>query len=450
MSKKTLEITSSLNSTGIKLRVKNKDYNLRYPKQIWSEFPLRLKEILLDNLTYLITVNIPFVSSFDSIEYNTSMPYFKPFFDNMVVENIPSAVNDYSDSTYGVIKKFLNTKYKFKDNQIKIPDYKMKLKEKAILPLSCGKDSLLSLGVCKEIGLKPVCVYINDTVSPKENRIKIKHCRSISREFRIPLYFVTNSIERINDFQTWNTKETCLGYMHMVTGFCFILLPFVHYYKAKYIILGNQKDMSFAFENKDGFITYPSPDQYPEWTSHQSSMVNLISGGAKVISLIEPLTNLAITRILHTRYRDLGRYEISCDSLDASYRDRWCHACSKCARISLFMHAFGIDPKDAGFEDSLLEEKHQKLYVLFRGREIDHYERSPEARDQQLLAFYMAYEKGVRGYLIDSFKKKYLPEAKRRKKELIKEFLSVYASDLPSSIKQRVLKIYKQELKNLG
>ena len=62
----------------------------------------------------------------------------------------------------------------------------------------------------------------------------------------------------------------------------------------------------------------------------------------------------------------------------------------------------------------------------------------------------MAYKKGVSGYLIDKFKRKYLSEAKRRKEELIKKFLSVYPNELPLKLKDRVLKIYKEELRDLS
>ena len=53
------------------------------------------------------------------------------------------------------------------------------------------------------------------------------------------------------------------------------------------------------------------------------------------------------------------------------------------------------------------------------------YEKSKEAYDQQLLAFYLAYRNKAKGYLIDLFKKKYLKQAKQREDELINKFLKV-------------------------
>jgi len=239
-----------------------------------------------------------------------------------------------------------------------------------------------------------------------------------------------------------------LGYTHMVTGFCFLALPFVHRFEAKHIVLGNQQDMNFIFINKDGFVTYPSYDQTTEWMLKQNEMVKEATADqVDVMSVIEPLTNIAITKILHTRYSEFGKYQVSCDCLDASDEKRWCHECNKCARNVLFMKAFGIDPKVVGLRNILLDKNNKRLFCLFNGSEVDCYEKSKEARDQQLLAFLMTYENGERGPLIEIFKKKFLEEAKEREDELRKRFFSIYKSKtMPRKVEQRVTSIYKEEL----
>jgi hypothetical protein len=176
----------------------------------------------------------------------------------------------------------------------------------------------------------------------------------------------------------------------------------------------------------------------------------MTSGKTSIMSVIEPLTNIAIIRVLHKRYGEFGKYEVSCDCLDASTEKRWCQNCSKCARLSLFMKANNVSVKNIGFKRNLLEKRYKKLYCLFRGKETDVYEKSEEARDEQLLAFYMAYRNDVKGYLIDLFKKTFLEEAKKREDELIKMFFSIYESDsMPEKIKQSVDRIYNEELKNI-
>lgn len=447
---KTINLKASNTSNGLRLSYRKKNFDLVYPGGIWASYPKESRRVLVDNLTYLLTVNVPLVSSFRKVVYNTSKPFFEKRFKLMVLNGIPSATHDYKQGTKDFVDRFLNAQIVFKDNKIKKPVYKEKLGDRAIVPLSCGKDSLLTLAVAKEVGLNPVAVYIVDTVSPPENKIKIKHAKELCKEQGIKLVFLKNSIEKLNDFETWNTPETCLGYMHMITGFCFVSLPLLHYFKANKVVLGNQKDMDFSFVNKENLVTWPAPDQSSRATREQHKMIKKMTNGqGGVYSIIRPLTNIAITKILHHRYPEFAKYQVSCDCLDACDEERWCHDCNKCARLSLFTHGIGRHPRIIGFKHNLLDKRYEKHYALFRGKEVDHYEQSKEARDQQLLAFLMAYRSGVAGYLIDKFKKEYLRGAKQREIELRKKFFKVYPARLPNRHKKKIISIYKEEMKGL-
>ena len=65
-----------------------------------------------------------------------------------------------------------------------------------------------------------------------------------------------------------------------------------------------------------------------------------------------------------------------------------------------------------------------------------------------MFAFYLAYKRGAEGYLIEKFKKKYLKEAEKRKDELYAKFFKLYKSETMSdSVKDKVLKIYEEEIK---
>ncbi|MBN1157038.1 hypothetical protein JXA85_05445, partial [Candidatus Woesearchaeota archaeon] len=367
----------------------------------------------------------------------------------VVIKSIPHATEDYNESTDSVVKRFKRIEYFFYDNKVKSPRYRENLSEKAVIPFSCGKDSLLTLAVSNETGLNPAAVYINDTVSPSENRIKLEHTKKVCKEHNIPLVQIRNEVEQLNDFETWGKNETCLGYTHMLTGFSFISLPLMHFYNARYFIPGNEQDMNFSYVNKDGVKTYPSYDQTTIWMKKQDSMINKMIGG-KVISLIEPLTNPAIVKILNSRYPDFAKYEVSCDCLDASDEKRWCHNCSKCARLSLLMLAFGFDIGNVGLKRKLLDKKHKKLYTLFDGNEVDCYEKSIESKEEQLLAFYMAYRNKTKGYLIDLFKERFLDTAKEKEDYLYKKFFKIYKSKtMTEKIEKKFISIYREELSGL-
>jgi len=443
-----MQLEVSQTNSGIKINFKNKSYNLTYPKQIWNSYPD--KQVLIDNLAYLSTTVLPLVSNINNINYNTAFPLFKSLFDNIILRTIPGATHDYKQKTSKLIQQFLNVKTTFEDYKIKAPNYKNILDEKAVIPLSCGKDSLLTLGITYEIGLKPTLVYINDTISPTENDLKLNHTKQVADKLKLNLVQVKNEIEQLNDFDTWNSEETCVNYSHMITNFCLLSLPLLHHYNSKYLILGNQQDMNFPFTNKEGYISYPAYDQFNEVTKQQNVMIKQFTNNqASVLSVIEPLTNLAITKILNSRYPSLAKYQISCDCLNISNEKRWCHECNKCARLYLFMKAFNFDVKTVGYNKDLFQKKYQKYYSLFKGKEVDAYEKSPEARDQQLLAFYLAYKNNIKGYLVDKFKKEHLKEAKKREDELHKKFLTIHPSiTMPNKIKNKVLSIYKEEIEN--
>ena len=111
------------------------------------------------------------------------------------------------------------------------------------------------------------------------------------------------------------------------------------------------------------------------------------------------------------------------------------------------MRAFDIDPNRVGLRNTLLDKANRRLFCLFGGEEIDCYEKSKEARDQQLLAFLMAHQNGERGPLLELFKKKFLEEAQERENELRKTFFKIYKSKtMPKRIARLTSSIYKEEL----
>ena len=430
---------------GINISFRNKNYNLVYPEKIWKSYPN--KNVLIRNLTPLATLSLPLMLNIKKVYYNAPKPFFQKQFKKLLLKDLPSSTYDNKQDAIKLAKKFLEIKYEFEQTKLKERNmkYNKPQKPRAIIPLSFGKDSLLSLAVSREIGLNPVSIYIDDTISPTENKLKLAQGKKLAKEFKQKHYVVINNIEKLNDFETWNKPETSFNYSHMATGFCFIALPFVYYHNAKYIILGNEQDMNFSFRSIQNTLTWPAYDQTSEWQQEQDKMIKkLTANKTGVTSVIRPLTNIAIVKILYSRYPNLAKYEVSCDCLDVSKEKRWCHTCNKCARLFLFMKAFGINTKKIGLRN-MFKKKHKKLYCLFNGKEVDRYEKSQEAREQQLLAFLLAYRQKARGYLIELFKKKFFKEALAKEQELRKKYFKLWPAQMPRELKE-VLSIYREEL----
>ena len=440
-----IKIDSRQTREGIRIVSGGREYNLRYPGNFWKEYHDR--KFLHENLTSILTISSPVVARKRSVVYNTSKPIFFSQYHDIVEKGIPSSNEDYRLPTKKAIDAFRKIDYDFSDGESENPDFSDKLDMRAVVSLSFGKDSLLTLAVGKEIGLDPVGVYVNDTVSPQENMNKRMLMKKVERALSVKTFELTNEIEKLNDFETWKTPESCIGYNHMVTGFCLLNLPVAAKMRARYLLIGSQRDLDDYFVSEEGFKIFSSYDQTFECQEKQDGMIKKMTDGqARVTSIIRPVTSLAIIKMLHSRYGKCGRLQRSCDCLDGSKEKAWCHACNKCARLSLFMRAFGIDTDMVGFHRSMLNKGDMKYYALFKGKKIDCDDKNSHARDQQLLAFYLAYKRGAKGYLINQFRREFYDEAVEREDELMKEFLTAHKCDLPKEINSDVMSIYKEEL----
>ncbi|MBW2978229.1 hypothetical protein KY331_05265 [Candidatus Woesearchaeota archaeon] len=431
---------------GLVFNFNKRNFRLTYPRSIWKSYSGR--DFWKDNVTGLLTICSPLVAGFDEVKYNTATPFFNKEFRKMVLRDIPSAVEDYKDKTKETIDRFFKIKYGFKSKVTKKPFFEEDTEEKAVIPISFGKDSLLTLGVCKEIGLEPNCFYVNDTVSPTENRIKIKAGKKIAEKEGIRFDVVLNEVENLNDFEFWNKGESCVGYGHLITSFGFLALPLCASYKAKYIMMGNEGDLNEQFRNKDGFWTYASYDQTIHGTRNLSRLIEKATRKKVFVkSVIEPLSDIAIMKILHNRYKKLGKFQISCACLDAVDEPRWCYRCTSCAFLFTVAKGVGVDPRELGFKRNMFDKKFLRYHLLFSDKEADRYDKGKEIEEQDMFAFYLAYKNGAKGYLMNLFKKRFLKEAKSKEDKLYKKYFKIGKFVNYPKQKEEILSIYREELK---
>jgi hypothetical protein len=442
-----LDIKNTAN--GLVFSFKKKKFRLVYPARIWKRFSSKEKQLFLDNLAYSNTVCVPLVSGINTIKYNTSMPFIKKYIDESVMKDIPSAAEDYNISSCQMINEFKKIKYIFKNKKIKKCFFSGETYKRAVVPFSCGKDSLLTLAICNEIGLDPVAVYFDDTVSPSENKLKTEYTKKLGREKNIKIEIVRNEAEKLNDFEFWGKEESVFGYSHLIFNFCLLSFPINFFYNAKYLILGNEYGLNSKFRNKEGKPCYPSYDQSFEGTKRLNRIFNrFYCRKVNVTSAVSPATDLLMMKMLHGRYRDFGRYQTSCTCLDATNEKRWCCSCTDDMRFFIYMKAVGKDPKNIGIKKNLFDKKYLKYHVVFNPASKERYDKV-EGNDEELkFAYYLAYKNGAKGYIMDLFKEKYLDEIKSNEDRLYKEFFRLYnISLIPKEIRKDVISIYKEELR---
>jgi len=242
--------------------------------------------------------------------------------------------------------------------------------------------------------------------------------------------------------------------VNAMNSFLLGLVPVANWCGARYIALGNEKNLDYPFTDEEGYSCYFSYEQTEEWTLQQNAFMRLLTRGALgVISLVKPLYSIAEMKVLYGRYPELAAYQMSCTLDDASFDEEkkpWCENCPTCTETYLYLKAFGFDPAEFGLEKNLLTKKFESCFPLFEGGDISTYEKARNVRDENLLAFHLAHQRGVKGYCMDLFKKKFLKEAGKREAELRARFFTPHETVLvPPKYRKALYAIMNEELASL-
>lgn len=449
---KKLNIAAKTTMSGLDILVNGEKFSITYPKPIWQSYPGRLKEILKDNLAYSATMFLPQIFKLPEIKYATARPLSETFFYQNGMKDMPCTALDDGQSSLKYIKNFFNTQYLFADNQIKMADkldfiFKHKNPKTAIVPFSFGKESLLNFALCRELGVRPILVNFIEPANKFEYFHKKKLIRQFEKEMKTKVYTVNYQPGLLRSGKHWGAK-TELGWGLQTTEYALLSLPLAFYFKADYIILGNEQSCNDVFYNQEGVLTYKAAyDQHHYWTPQQSLLASLILGRkVEVASFFDPLYEIAITKILHQRYPKIGKFQMSCMAENnQAAKNRWCQHCVKCGYIYALLCAFKINPTTVGFTENLFDKKHASIYDHFF-----HYNpKNPAYGSQEELglAFYLAYLNGAQGESITRFKKELFAKFHQQRKRLVKKYLGIAPTwVLPSGLEKQVLKIYRQEL----
>ena len=215
-------------------------------------------------------------------------------------------------------------------------------------------------------------------------------------------------------------------------------------------MFANEASCNESASTADGFNYNPAYEQSEIWTRELDIINRSVSGlPVTVASLIGSLNDLAIIKILHARYPEIGKYQISCfaDRKEAKFK-RWCSACSKCARIYILLLANGVDPMTLGFENDMLSIKYRHLYSIFGEKSgQEGYDATDIGREEQLLSFLLAYRHGVRGDLMSEFIDRYFGWVKNKENSLRRRFYSIQPSGvMPAEYKAKINRIFRQSL----
>lgn len=441
----------------IKTSDKN-EYHVRYPEEILKVLSKESLKALLDNFLYTRTIPLLLTNN-KNFYYHTARPFVKDLVDYGFRQDLPRIGYEANLKTSELINKLSNSlqggRISFKNEKItgKILPSQQTSENTAVMSISFGKDSLLSYGVAKEIGFKCHTVYVNDKegYNSAESQVKIRLFKEFAQEQNQEFYLINDITDNIYRNDESIKKYEDLDRTNAMLAFTLQLIPYAYSKNARYIIFGNEQNLNDFAIDREGNKIFPSYDQTSDFMGRKNKcMSDLTDGNIQVLSLIEPIYNIAEIKIIYSRYPHLLKYLTSCYSTELNINEQWCGHCSMCARIYLYIIGTGNDPRKAGIKRDMLDAEDEQHYPIFNPKMRSIYEEPKEVKDEQKLCFLLAYKNGKKGKLVDLFKKLYLKEALAKEKEYRQKFFSTHPSQtIPENIKDKVIKIYQEELNSL-
>jgi len=453
-----VKISGENTDKGVQIAIFSKELSanleITYPNSVWVKYPKENKVKLVDNITYIFTAHLPFLLRGNiRLEYNTGYPQTYSWANQCFMRFLPAywffQQGKRGTRVFPMLKTMLNSRANFAETKDVPPRFPNSIDENVIIPFTFGKDSFLTYHISKEIGLHPTLVYYNEPTEQYSRQHKLDLIRQFTKDTGESVYFMDNPLGSLREY-----GEGWFGWELALTSWALLSLPFAYQKKAGYIFFSNEMDVNFFSYDENGFKVIPDYEQSAQATEEMSLLTSALSEGeVYVTTFLQGLKDIGILGILHKRYSShTFTYLMSCWAETEAARDkRWCGVCSKCARTYVYLTANGIDPKrETGFKDDMFALDKEHLYNVFgkkaSGTGWDAFGLNTE---EQGLAFYLTYLRGLKGPLIEKFTHTPLfKEVEKNFMELIKKYYQLHPEMItPPQWKSRINRIFTQTLK---
>ncbi|MGD8375555.1 MAG: creatininase family protein, partial [Acidobacteriota bacterium] len=230
---------------------------------------------------------------------------------------------------------------------------------------SGGKDSLLTFGLLRELGLAPHPIFLNESGRhwytalngyrylraewPQTARVWTDSDRMFSWMLR-HLPFVRPDFARLraDDYpvRLWT-----------VAVFLFGALPLVRKRGLGRILIGDEFDTTVRTSYR-GITHYDGLyDQSRYFDNALSRYYRRKNWGIAQFSVLRPMSEFLIQKTLVERYPDLQAHQVSCHAAHLEGEQVYpCGNCEKCRRIVAMLVALGMDPSHCGYDDDQVRE----------------------------------------------------------------------------------------------
>jgi len=238
-------------------------------------------------------------------------------------------------------------------------------KDRYAILSSGGKDSLLSYGLLDELGGEVHPVFVNESgrhwfTALNAYRHFKEHVLNTARVWtnsdRVFTWFLRHLPFIRPDFANVRADEYPIR-LWTVAVFLFGVLPLALKRGVGRIVIGDEYDTTERTSFK-GITHYNGLYDQSKYFDNALSRYYMRKGWAmSQFSLLRPLSELLIEKILVSRYPDLQTHQMSCHATHTvGKRIHPCGRCEKCRRIVGMLAALGADPRRCGYSDTQIRK----------------------------------------------------------------------------------------------
>jgi hypothetical protein len=230
---------------------------------------------------------------------------------------------------------------------------------------SGGKESLLTLGMLREIGRETFPIFINEsgrhwlTALNGYRHLAVNHPgtgRVWTNSDRLFNWFLRHMPFVRQDFAIVRADEYPIR-LWTVAVFLFGALPLLRWQRIRRISIGDEFDTSRRVRDH-GIMHYDGLYDQSHYFDEALTRYFLKKGyGVQQFSLLRCLSEMLVQKMLAERYPDLFVHQVSCHAAHvAQGRVHPCGRCEKCRRVVAMLVAFDIDPKRCGYAQPQIDE----------------------------------------------------------------------------------------------
>ncbi|MCP3954971.1 MAG: hypothetical protein GY697_22525 [Desulfobacterales bacterium] len=368
----------------------------RYPHEVWEAFPA--KQALVAELAYVSTLTTAVLLRHDAVRYTTPRPRFLDTYHNCFERAVPNVAEYTEDDPDLILDLFQALKREFGKQPPPplIPQLPGWNSKRVVLPLSFGKDSLLSLATLLKLGYEVFPVSIDERVQPAFHKLRVEREGWLLEEFGLPCARVENEIQLLSDYEILGGSCSFMYQVQLYFIHLFAMLPFCVYHRAPTYIISSEFPNTLLQQHKNGHFRFHRVMQSIRGIAALSGLAGALSRGQiNARNLIGGLGDLSIHYLLHRHFPALARYRVSCNYELTDHRP-WCHGCPRCAHAYLFFLALGADPFENGFKNPMLGTGSRHWFATFKTdlHAKDRYRQF--YKDEEHWAFLKAYANGNR------------------------------------------------------